>query len=408
MAHPDRLTEGLLLTFALGLAFSITFSQVLLALVVARWIWKLRDPAFRERTRLPLLGPVLAFSVITLLAAAFSDHPWSALRHSDSLLLVLVFYAAVNLVGGAAHAQRLLVAFAAAMVVASIYGLLQTAVCTLAGPVPPWTAWLLRVKPTACGTMFPFRAKGFYSIYMTLGGVLLMAVSMVAALCFSAAGRGRRLLALGGVVQLAAVIATFSRNAWLGITAGFITLSLVAWRIRLLAVLGAAALGVFFAPAYMADRLTSLADPRYDDSARERLHMWTSGLEMVKDHPLFGVGVGAVKRLYPSYVHPRAGKRSTGHLHSNPVQIAAERGLLGLAAWVWIWAVFFLQSSRILLRLPSGVGIAHMLTAGSLAAILGFLVAGLFEYNFGDAEVVMVAYLMMAVPFIVERERQQS
>ena len=131
--------------------------------------------------------------------------------------------------------------------------------------------------------------------------------------------------------------------------------------------------------------------------------MWTSGAEMVRDHPLFGVGVGGVKRLYPSYVHPGAGKRSTGHLHSNPVQIAAERGLLGLAAWVWIWAAFFVRSSRILLRLPSGIGLARMLTAGSLAAILGFLVAGLFEYNFGDSEVVMVAYLMMAVPFVVER-----
>jgi hypothetical protein len=36
---------------------------------------------------------------------------------------------------------------------------------------------------------------------------------------------------------------------------------------------------------------------------------------------------------------------------------------------------------------------------GSVAATAGFLVAGLFEYNFGDSEVVMVAYSVMALAF---------
>jgi len=30
-------------------------------------------------------------------------------------------------------------------------------------------------------------------------------------------------------------------------------------------------------------------------------------------------------------------------------------------------------------------------------------VAGLFEHNFGDSEVVMVAYAVMVLPFVVER-----
>ncbi len=286
------------------------------------------------------------------------------------------------------------------MVAVSIYGLIQAGVCTAGGPVSPWTAWLLRAKPAACGSTFPFRATGFYSIYMTLGGVLLMALTMTAALSFSSEGRRRLFLSLAGIAQLAAVIATFSRNAWLGVTAGFIALSFLARRIRLVAALGAAALLLFFAPAYMADRLTSLWDPRHD-SARERLFMWRSGLEMVKDHPLLGVGPGGVKRLYPRYVLPEAGKRSTGHLHSNLVQIAAERGVLGLLSWGWIWVAFFVRAGAVLRQFQVGLGAERMLTAGSLAAILGFLVAGLFEYNFGDSEVVMLAYLVMALPFLV-------
>jgi hypothetical protein len=36
--------------------------------------------------------------------------------------------------------------------------------------------------------------------------------------------------------------------------------------------------------------------------------------------------------------------------------------------------------------------------------VAGFLVAGLFEHNFGDAEVVMVIYALMALPWVVDRE----
>jgi hypothetical protein len=41
---------------------------------------------------------------------------------------------------------------------------------------------------------------------------------------------------------------------------------------------------------------------------------------------------------------------------------------------------------------------------GSLAAITGFLVGGLSEYNFGDSEVVMVAWAIAALPWVVARD----
>ncbi|HLQ65614.1 MAG TPA: hypothetical protein VK123_00100 [Candidatus Limnocylindrales bacterium] len=39
---------------------------------------------------------------------------------------------------------------------------------------------------------------------------------------------------------------------------------------------------------------------------------------------------------------------------------------------------------------------------GSIAAITGFLIGGLSEYNFGDSEVVMVAWTIMALPWAAE------
>ena len=82
-----------------------------------------------------------------------------------------------------------------------------------------------------------------------------------------------------------------------------------------------------------------------------------------------------------------------------------SRGLPGLAAWIAIWVGFFGGAWRVFRRIPPADEGARALVLGSMAAIAAFLVAGLFEYNFGDTEVLLVALSLMALPFIVERDR---
>jgi len=90
-------------------------------------------------------------------------------------------------------------------------------------------------------------------------------------------------------------------------------------------------------------------------------------------------------------------------VHNTPLQILVERGLLGLAAWVAIWIAFYTRAVGLLRRFGAASARERTLVAGSLAAITGFLVAGLSEYNFGDAEVVMLAWALMALPYSAER-----
>jgi hypothetical protein len=85
-----------------------------------------------------------------------------------------------------------------------------------------------------------------------------------------------------------------------------------------------------------------------------------------------------------------------------------ERGALGLAAWLWIWVAFFARAIGLLRRLPEEATSERTLVVGSLAAIVGFLVAGLSEFNFGDSEVVMVAWAVMALPWVAEGTAETS
>lgn len=65
---------------------------------------------------------------------------------------------------------------------------------------------------------------------------------------------------------------------------------------------------------------------------------------------------------------------------------------------------FYAAALSLLRRLPAAAVRDRALVAGSVAAITGFLVAGLSEHDFGDAEVVMIAWTIMALPFVVGRE----
>jgi O-antigen ligase len=134
--------------------------------------------------------------------------------------------------------------------------------------------------------------------------------------------------------------------------------------------------------------------------------MWSSGLHIIRDHPWTGVGMGAMVRVYQRYREPDGPidpTRRIGHLHNNVIQVAAERGLLGLACWLWIWLAYGWQTWRIYRCLGSEQARAKALVVGSLASVVAFHVEGLFEHTFGTSVVITLVYFLMALPFVVQR-----
>jgi hypothetical protein len=62
------------------------------------------------------------------------------------------------------------------------------------------------------------------------------------------------------------------------------------------------------------------------------------------------------------------------------------------------------KTGHILRHVPASATADRALVIGALAAVAAFLVAGLFEYNFGDTEVLLVTLAVMALPFVIERD----
>jgi O-antigen ligase len=191
---------------------------------------------------------------------------------------------------------------------------------------------------------------------------------------------------------------TLTRSAWVGVFAGVGTLFLLKDR-RLVGLLPiVVAVGVAIAPASVTSRVASMFD-RNDPTSRDRLAMLEAGRAMVRDHPLTGVGPDMVRQVYPRYRVQWAVQPSNPHLHNVPMQIAAERGLPALAVWIWfvaslarsLWARVWRS------RVPA-------LAAAALASVAAMLAAGLFEYNFGDSEFLMLFLVMITAPFAADRD----
>jgi O-antigen ligase len=383
----------LLGAFVVGLGVSITLAETALALLALDLLWRLRDPTVRAAARWPLWPPVLAFSVVTIVSALLSGSPGASLEAAKGLLLVAALYVTADAVRDPAAAGRFLFGLTLAATVAAVVGLLQVGLCPGLDAPGAGPRWLYH----RCD-----RAHGFFSIYMTLAGVLSLVLLATLPRLLPGGGARRRdgvpwLLMLGGLV------ATYTRGAWIGFAAGVLTVAASVRRGRWLLLAGLLLLagGALAGPSELRHRFLSMADPD-EAGVRERFYMWRSGLAMWRERPVLGIGPGGVKREYPGYALPEAVKKRTSHVHSTPLQILVERGVLGLAAWLAIWVAFFVRCIGLLRRLPDAEAPSRALVVGSLAALGGFLVAGLSEHNFGDSEVVMVAWALMALPWAVE------
>jgi O-antigen ligase len=189
---------------------------------------------------------------------------------------------------------------------------------------------------------------------------------------------------------------TFTRSAYLGLAAGA-ALLLFTVRPRLsLAILPLAALLVLVLPAGVRERAASTFD-RTDAAARDRLSMWRAGARMIAERPFLGIGPSRVHDLYPVYRRPGFVEARVGHLHDNVVNVAAETGVPSALAYLGIVAATFAAGWR-LARDRARPGVAA-LARGAIAANAALFVAGVFEYNFGDVEVLRLMLVVLALPF---------
>ena len=357
-------------------AFALGFSNTVLALsgVAATRVDRHGWVGWRGARR--LLIPATIFFLSMLCSTIASSQPevsWSASSRPLGLFaLPLCLY----LIRDRQSVQRMIDGLILMAFLASLLGL---------GQGIAWGLFDLQRRPSS---PFPH--------YMTFSGVLLLAdLLLLTELAFRPKQRSAwRWLALVSVNL--ALLATLTRGAWIGLLVPATILLALKSRRWLAAILVAAVLIVLLAPAPVRKRLESIVDIG-DESTRDRIRIIAAGTRMLGDRPFLGHGPGTVPLLYERYRSVESFRSNVNHLHSSFLQIAVEQGLIGLAAYLWLllaalhrcWTGFRREVSSQACSLYLGIGLATV----------GFVVAGLFENNWGDAEVHRLAVVLLAAPF---------
>ncbi len=115
-----------------------------------------------------------------------------------------------------------------------------------------------------------------------------------------------------------------------------------------------------------------------DLAAGARMLAWRFALELVGEAPILGLGLNAFRERYMRLSLPAAltmGERGTA-AHNMYLDMLVEVGLLGLAAFVWLFIAAF-RRQRELLRLTAADRHLYRLVVGLSFMLLSFLIWGL-------------------------------
>jgi len=171
----------------------------------------------------------------------------------------------------------------------------------------------------------------------------------------------------------------------------------------------------------MPQRLTSIYEDEFS-SLNPRLLIWNTTLEMIKDKPFFGIGIGLFKMDYlvyqadflqqnPSYL--KYGSRSE-EAHNEYLQLAAELGIIGLGIFLYIIFIFYRSALKFLKEKKEEKGEEEKLILwGLLMGITCFLFHSMFTFPFhvpalGSAFFIIFAFTFLYINNFFNLERQDQ
>jgi len=254
------------------------------------------------------------------------------------------------------------------------------------------------------------RITGFMSHWMTFGGEeMIVLLFLLALLFFSIERRWKAAGWFCAAVLGLSLVLGFTRSIFLlGFPVGLLYLLWFWHKWMVAAVPVIAIVGFLVAPAALKERVTSIIQPHgTTDSNQHRSITRRAGVEMIRAHPLLGLGPEVMKdpKTFGQYVPadiPRPLPEGWyGHLHNIYIQYAAERGIPTMLAMMWLIGKVLWDFASALRGKASSTE-ARFVLHGAIAVILAILAEGLLEYNLGDSEVLTLFLAMIAFGYVAK------
>ena len=209
----------------------------------------------------------------------------------------------------------------------------------------------------------------------------------------------------GCICSVAALFLTQTRGAWLSLCVMVLISALIAkeYRRQIFKIIAVGLTGIvlmFTMSASFYARVNSIFDPNMS-SNKERIMMYESSINMIKDYPVVGVGLDNFKPVYNEiYVNPesRLGprfNRVTIHPHNNFLMVATEGGFIGFFAY----AVLYTALLYLLYKKFKDGDMKDNLALMGLFVCLGLHLEGLTEMNINNIQPMRELWFLLGIAF---------
>lgn len=372
---------------------SIAASQILLGLAFAAVLLFARD----QWRWPPVTWPVVAWMAWTLISLAASGHARGGLPQVKKFYVWLTLFVLYSAIRRLPQIRVVTLAWVAGATLSALWGFGQF-------------IRMYRATPRFFYYVYTNgnRITGFVDHWMTFSALLMMTVLMAGALLLFAprASRLRWLIPMLAVIG-AGILLSFTRSMWLGTVAG--ALWLLWWRNKWLVAAVPVAIGVVLLvnPLNLRERALSSFGSQQGvlDSRAHRAALRSAGWEMIRAHPIVGVGPEQVGPQFMEYLpadlpHPFPTEWYKEHLHNIYVHYAAERGLPALAVLFWFLGQALFNFWTALRRLPAKSEAAWVLH-GAIAVIIAVMISGWTELTIGHSQVLGMFLAVVAFGYII-------
>jgi putative inorganic carbon (HCO3(-)) transporter len=372
------------------LSISIAVSSIAFGLWGCLWIIQLI--AFRDEPSAAILWNEIKWIVFFLavyaaaevLSRVFAVFPDGALIGLKRLLLFLVFFAMIFKIPDRKALHFVLFVVLCMLMAVSVYELINYVI--LAPELIP--------------------EKGFgetridYLLYPLSGGEIKLMMIMTILPMFLIKERffvERKYLIIISLPVIISMLLTQSRNVFLALMICLVIFGILKnWK-----VLGAgiviAVILLYILPVEVTGRFTSIFDLQHG-SNDARLTMWGIGWKIFLSSPFIGVGDNHLMDVYVLFKNTLS-EWEHSHLHSNIFMVLATTGVMGFIGFAGFMLSIFLKQLKYYKEINNESDKALIL--GSILMFIAFNICGIFEWNFGDHEVLSVFLFLISVPFII-------
>ncbi len=314
----------------------------------------------------------------------------------------LIFFTVINVIRSREDVRFIVTLMLLTLVVQSCIYFLQSSlglIFTLTGEVIEQTGFFPRVGGTVSVNSLAF---GKFITPMLLIGV--------ASLVADAPVKRRGYVAVAVTMGMAVVVMTFARSVWGGVALGIVAMLIVGVRRRLIrpgmvALVGAAGVAILlgYSP-WIVERLSADIGADY----QERKDLMTMAVNIIKAHPIFGSGLGSYPYVVRAYITPDVQHSWLYAVHNVYLLRAAETGIPGGLAFVWLlWRGARLSLSEVSRRHREYLPV----TLGLFASMVALAFEVYWDANLCIPNDMMFAFilgLLVSVQHLIRAEDQAA